>query len=341
MGLEVHDVDTRTAPGSVLEEMHSYYIALDAESLPDDPPMVAEQRLANWRNIPDHAMIPRWLLRDDGEIVAVGVAYLDKYDDVNNGIARVHVREDQRRRGHARVLAGAMFDLLESEGRKSIITDVIDGAEWESKLEDIGLKKSYQDKRSRLWVSDIDWGLMGDWVEKAAQRASGYHLLYLETPIPDEHIANWCKVHEVMHTAPREDLEFEDENWDPDKWLAYEEKLSAAGTQMVGHVAVHSETGQFVGLSDIFVEKYQPEIAWQGDTGVDQQHRNKGLGRWLKAATILKIREDHPVVDRIDTENAASNDAMLNINIEMGYRPILRTNAWQGDLALVRERLGV
>jgi hypothetical protein len=32
---------------------------------------------------------------------------------------------------------------------------------------------------------------------------------------------------------------------------------------------------------------------------------------------------------------------MLNINIEMGFRPVLVQNVWQGDLATLRERLSV
>lgn len=341
MGLQIREVDTRTAQEALLLDMHDYYVGLEAEVLPDDPPMPADQRLADWRNVADHVMIPRWILQDDGEIVAVAVAYLGKFEDLNNGFARVHVRPDRRRQGYARMLARPVFDRLEQEGRKSLITDVPDGAAWEPKLEALGMRKSFQDKRSRLWMSDVDWDLMDSWVERASERASDYHLLYLQTPIPDEHLNQWCEVLHVMHTAPKEDLEFEFETWTPEKWRDQEEKERAASTTTVAHVAVHTPSGKFVGISDIFLPGHHPEMAWQGDTGVHPDHRNKGLGRWLKAATLLRICADHPLVDRIDTFNAGSNEAMLGINVEMGYKPILVNNAWQGDLAVVRERLGV
>jgi mycothiol synthase len=340
MSLHTQEVDTRTAPEGLLREMHEYYIGLDAEFLPDDPPTAAEQRIANWRNIPERQMIPRWLLRHDGEIVAVAVAFMDKYEDLNNGFARIQVRPDRRRRGYARTLATPVFDRLEREDRKSLITDSPDGVPWESKLEELGLKKSFGDKRSRLWMADVDWDLMDRWTERASQRASDYHLLYLELPIPDEYLEKWCEVQHVMHTAPKEDLDFEFETWTPARWRDQEEKLGAAGDSMIAHVAVHTPTGDFVGLSDVFLQEHQPEIAWQGDTGVDPGHRNKGLGRWMKAATIKKVRDEHSRVDRLDTFNAGSNEAMLSINVEMGYKPILLTAAWQGDLAVVRQRLG-
>lgn len=341
MALQVQEVDTRTVPEPVLVEMHEYYIGLEAEQLPDDPPTNAEQRLADWRHLAENALVPRWLLREDGDIVAVAVAYMDKYEDLNNGFARIHVRPDQRRKGHARLLAGPVFDRLEEEGRRSLITDVPNGVPWEAKLEALGLKKSFGEKRSRLWMSEVDWELMADWITRASERAMDYRLIYLETPIPEEYLEEWCEVQHVMHTAPKEDLEFEFETWSPGKWRDHEDKQAAAGTKMIAHVATHVPSGRLVGLSDIFLQRHQPEIAWQGDTGVHPDHRNRGLGRWLKAATIEKIREEHTVVDRIDTYNAGSNEAMLSINVEMGYKPILLTNAWQGDLAVVRERLGI
>jgi hypothetical protein len=79
----------------------------------------------------------------------------------------------------------------------------------------------------------------------------------------------------------------------------------------------------------------------QLDTGVDPKHRNKGLGRWVKAAMALKLRDEYPQVQRIDTENAGSNQPMLSINIEMGFKPILIQTVWQGDLATLRENLSV
>jgi GNAT superfamily N-acetyltransferase len=340
MSITIEEVDTTSAPESLLREMHQHYVAHDAELLPDDPPQPFEQRMVGWRHIPEHQDVRRWILREDGEIRAVAVTFMDKYEDLNNGFARVHVRPDARRRGLAKRLAAHAFDVLEEGDRKSLITDVPDGSPIEPKLETLGMKKGYQDKRSRLVIADLDWGLMESWIEKAAERASDYELLYLEMPIPEEHLENWCAVLHVMNTAPREDLEFEDTTYTPEKWRDIEEKEQAKGDHLVAHVAVDKATGQFVGLSEIIIQKHQPDLAWQGDTGVHPDHRNQGLGRWLKAATITKVIGEHPEIERIDTGNAGSNAPMLNINVQMGYRPILLSNAWQGDLAVVRERLG-
>ena len=340
MAVAVEEVDTTTAPESLLREMHDHYVGHDAELLPDDPPQPFQQRMVGWRHIPEHQDVRRWILREDGDIKGVAVTYMDKYEDLNNGFARVHVRPDSRRRGFAKLLASPALDVLEEGDRKSLITDVPEGSPIEPKLGALGMKKSFQDKRSRLVIADLDWDLMDSWIEKAAERASGYELLFLETPFPEEYLENWCAVMDVMNTAPKEDLEFDDATYTPEKWRDIEEKELAQGSRLVAYVAVDRATGQFVGLSEIIVQKHQPDLAWQGDTGVHPDHRNMGLGRWLKAAAIKKVMADHPDIERIDTGNAGSNEPMLNINVAMGYHPILLTNAWQGDLALVRERLG-
>ena len=54
---------------------------------------------------------------------------------------------------------------------------------------------------------------------------------------------------------------------------------------------------------------------------------------------IEKVAADHPSIERIDTWNAGSNEPMLNINMAMGFKPILTINTWQGDLEVARDFL--
>ncbi|MEA1902082.1 MAG: GNAT family N-acetyltransferase [Actinomycetota bacterium] len=341
MGIEIQELHPPTEPDPVLLELHDYYVELDRERLPDDPPMPAEQRLAMWRNVNEHLDIRRWVLREDGVIVAAAVVAMDQVDDINNAFARVHVRPSHRRQGHALALARPVLDAMTASGRKSVITDTLDGAPWESKLAKIGMKKSLTAKESRLLVDEVDWDFMDEWITRAAERASDYELLSLEAPFPEEHLQNWCDVLLHMNSAPREDLEFEDFTMSPEKWRDIETKDLNQGVRVMAEVAIHKPTGAWVGLSEIASLDHQPDTGWQGDTGVDPVHRNKGLGRWLKAAMLRRFVEAHPSVERIDTENAASNEAMLNINVEMGYRPLFVNNAWQGDLDDIRSALGL
>ncbi len=53
-----------------------------------------------------------------------------------------------------------------------------------------------------------------------------------------------------------------------------------------------------------------------------------------------RVVADWPKVERIDTWNAGSNEPMLKINIAMGFKPLVITNMYQGDLATARRNLG-
>ncbi|NHJ26401.1 MAG: N-acetyltransferase, partial [Candidatus Lokiarchaeota archaeon] len=45
-----------------------------------------------------------------------------------------------------------------------------------------------------------------------------------------------------------------------------------------------------------------------------------GIGKWLKASMLLKIREEYPQVKIVTTGNANSNAPMLSINNRLGFK---------------------
>ena len=132
---QIEQVDTRTAPESLLREMHEHYIGVDAEQLPDDPPRPFEHRLAIWRFIPEHHDIRRWILREGSEIAGAALLVMNKHEDLNNGLVRIDVRPESRQRGLALRLALPVLETLAANDRASLITDVLDGSPWEPKLE--------------------------------------------------------------------------------------------------------------------------------------------------------------------------------------------------------------
>jgi mycothiol synthase len=341
MTIKIQDVDTRTASDALLREMHEYYVAVDAEVLPDDPPIPFERRAADWRRIRTDESAPRWLLRDGGEIVASAVAWVNLEQDLANGFGRVHVRPTRRGRGHGRRLAEVLFDRLEAEDRTRFVTYVVEGSSEEALLERAALRPVYREKRSRLVVADVDMGMMRDWIERAGERAAGYRLLQLQSPLPADVLEKYCDLQFQMNTAPMEDFEGDDEVLTPERWREQERVNTAASYDFLTAIAVHEPSGDFVGSTSVLVDRLHPAQGWQWETVVRPEHRNKGLGRLLKAAMLERIVSERPSVERIDTWNAGSNEPMLNINVAMGYAPIVVTNTYQGDLAAVRESLGV
>ena len=340
MAIRIEAVDTRTAPDSLLHELDDYYVVVEAEDMPGDPPTPRGMRMADWRNLPEFSRTLRWILREDEGIAGTAVVWYDLQQNLDNGFARVHVHPDRRRHGLGRALAEQALEHLADKGRIRVDTWIKDGdVPGETMASQLGMKSVYGEKRSRLGIADLDLDQMRSWIEQAQERASDYDMLYLPSPVPDEHLDRICALSQVMNTAPREDFEEEDEVMTPEMWRDWEEKIAAAQCQLHNLVAIQRPTGEFAGYTQIKTQDLQTDLAWQNDTGVDPAHRNRGLGRWLKAAMILRIVEEYPLVARVDTFNAGSNEPMLNINVAMGFRPVHISSQWQGDLATARERI--
>ncbi|MBI3460811.1 hypothetical protein HY009_07770, partial [Candidatus Acetothermia bacterium] len=71
------------------------------------------------------------------------------------------------------------------------------------------------------------------------------------------------------------------------------------------------------------------------------KYRNKGLGRWLKAAMLEKVLRERPQVKRLRTGNANSNGPMLKINHELGFKPYKSWIDWQVELDKALAYLGI
>jgi GNAT superfamily N-acetyltransferase len=85
---------------------------------------------------------------------------------------------------------------------------------------------------------------------------------------------------------------------------------------------------EIVGLTDLFLPAGRPWLDHQGDTGVRDDHRGHGIGAWMKAVNHLRLRREHPQVERVQTWNASANASMLRINHALGYEAVQRFRAW-------------
>lgn len=338
--IQIHPFDVNTAPEEVRKGLYRVVSAIELEEFPDDEPSPYEYRASRWRQMSaPHEMVERYYAEDDGEVSAYLVISWWPEDDPTNSYAGIQVHPDHRRKGIARDLTSHAVERLTEEGVDKLIVDAVDGVPWEEALERWGFRKSISDKRSRLYLADVDWDLMDAWIDRAAERASDYELVHFQGTVPDEYLEAWARVKKVMNTAPLEDLELADFDMTPEKWREEEKGIVARGDTYLAIGALHRPSGEFGGFTDIFVNELHMEQAYQHDTGVDPAHRNRGLGRWIKAEMAKRLARDFPGVNRIDTWNAGSNAAMLGINVEMGFKPVLLSNGWQGPFSEIRKHL--
>jgi GNAT superfamily N-acetyltransferase len=98
-------------------------------------------------------------------------------------------------------------------------------------------------------------------------------------------------------------------------------------------------TGRLAGYTEVRWNPRTPSILAQGDTGVWPEYRNRGLGKWLKAAMLEKVLRERAEVRFVRTGNAQSNAPMLRINGLLGFKPYREIKHWQVAVDQVREYL--
>lgn len=340
MSSHIEFIDTRTAPVEILEALHELHLLHEDEMLPDDPPFPWQQRLLDWRHPLETERLDHWVLWKGPEIVATSGLHVDLVENLENAYGWVYVHPQHRGSGYGRAIATKMLDAAEADGRIRFAIGIKDGRAEEALAMRAGMKSAYREKVSRLDFQALDWDLMESWMTRSAERAFDYELMFLQSPIEDEYLDAFCDLMFVMNSAPREDFVEDEETMTPEIWRDLESKMALTGRKILIYVARHQPTGKFVGFTTVAYKPLQPDLVDQWDTGVDPDHRNKGIGRWVKAAMAFELRDRYPTVTRIDTENAGSNAPMLGINVEMGFKPILIVNVWQGDVAAIRATLG-
>jgi predicted GNAT family acetyltransferase len=100
-----------------------------------------------------------------------------------------------------------------------------------------------------------------------------------------------------------------------------------------------SPNGEAAALTELITMQHRPSFVMQQGTTTLQEHRNQGLGRWLKAEMLEQLLATKPEADVIETGNAATNAAMLAINDELGFRPFVELTTRQTDVADLAARL--
>ena len=244
-----------------------------------------------------------------------------------------YVLPEFRRRGLARHLLGPAVDVARNHNRRLLIsnTDSVVPS-GEAFMRRLGARWGSTETVSRLALAEVDRGLTQAWQQRAAERAFGYELGLWDGPYPEAELEAVAAMMKVMNTAPRDDLEMEDDSFNPEVIWQTEAFKAVRKVGRWTFYARHMETGRLAGYTELFLDPYQPDLPDQGDTGVLPEHRNLGIGRWVKAAMIDKVLHELPEARFIQTGNAESNEPMLRINRELGFKPHRTLTVWQLDV---------
>ncbi|MGZ5415881.1 MAG: GNAT family N-acetyltransferase [Nocardioides sp.] len=276
---------------------------------------------------------PRCLVARAGDRVLGHASFwIGEWDNTDLAWFDIVVHPKERRSGVGSALVESLRDLTRQTGRTKIGADGWDSEATYAFAGVHGFEKKSQAINRRQFLAEVDRAYVEKLHAEAAEIAADYELLRITGPTPDDLMDKVATMTAAINDAPLDDLDIEDEVFPPERVRGYENATIAKGQRLYRLVAQHRGTGELAGHTIVAVEGERPRIGHQHDTSVVRDHRGHRLGLLLKAGMLLWLADAEPQLETVDTWNAESNDHMIAVNEQLGYRVMGRGLQFQRTL---------
>jgi mycothiol synthase len=330
--VHIRRVGFRNGTDEELTALHAVEITVETERGSNRMPRPLTSYIGFARNLPVQFNDHSWLAEDDGAPVGVGYCWSNAAGDPNVMECDLLVLSDHRRRGIATTMLRAICQTTIDEDRHLLLWSTYSTIPaGEAFSERIGGRIARVNRTSDLVLADVDWTMVEAW----SSATPGYELQVVDGPLPLELHDDAATFHHIMQTQPRDDLDVGDTQITAADVAELDRALVEAGRRR-WTVFVREEGGRCVGGTEIVFEPGEPTIAFQQNTGIDPEHRGRGLAKWAKAEVLLRLRDEASNIALVRTGNAFSNAPMLAINDALGFRVVRTRTEWQADAAAVR-----
>lgn len=338
-GWTVRSTGYRGASDADLAALHTVETEVDLERRPDRAPQPLGSYIGFARSFPAYFTDWTWLVESaEREPAATAACWYREGDDPQVLECDVMVRRPWRRRGIGTHLVGLVGDVARAEERRIVVAGTHDTVPaGEAFVRRFGARAGRVNRTSELRLADVDWSMVARWVDDGPTRAAGYTLQLVDGVYPDELFDDVVTFHRIMETAPRDDLDVAESEITPAHVAQSDQAWITDAGRRRWTIFVRDPAGGCVGGTEVSFEPWEPAAVLQGDTGIHPDHRGQGLGKWVKAAMLQKVRAELPDAERVRTGNAYSNAPMLAINDALGFKVIQSKTEWQLDPANLRQ----
>ncbi|MGW0365845.1 GNAT family N-acetyltransferase [Streptomyces sp. NPDC002990] len=309
---------------------HQVVAASMAHDLPDVPPPSPAQIHAQLTQPALDSRRLTWLATGaDG--VPVGVAALRLFTSpARNHLAEMelHVHPAHRRRGAGSRLLSAVVAACRTEDRRSLIVEAAADSPGEAFCARWNFRLALAVDHLLLRLDEMDEARIR---RLGGAEHPGYRLTGWTGTVPDDLAAAFATAKNAMNDMPVGGLDYGSVAWDAERVRAMAKVVADRGDTLLTLAAVHDD-GTMGGYTEIVVPQGASARVQQYDTAVVPAHRGRGLGLWLKAAMVRRLRTEYPGVVEVETDNAEDNVHMLAVNRELGFCSYRRTRECQLDV---------
>jgi GNAT superfamily N-acetyltransferase len=305
-----------SSPPELLAAWHRLNVAAALETLPGlETPTAAESR---GELVSDIAARRRGVAALDGAGAMLGAITWEEtlLEDEDLAYGWLFVDAGHRRRGVGSALLAATRERLLAAGRRRLNSSVLVGSPGEEFARQAGARATQIEVHNVLDLGAVDV----ETLRANAAAPSPYALRLWIDHCPDDLVAAFAHAHTAMDDAPRGDEPYDASAWSVERVRSQERGWAGLGHTTLTVAAVHEPTGEVAGYTQLLLTG-RPTTAIQEDTGVVRAHRGHGLGRAVKSANLLQLKESRPAITNVVTWNAESNAYMLAVNDELGFRP--------------------
>lgn len=321
--IEVFDPVTQS-DDSFWDNFYQCYLSFMKEIYPDDPFTPKARLIKSLKDPYPHFHIYHWLVCNSiPSITGWANCYISKKThpayETDKHIARCNIilLKDYRRKGIGTELLSYLIEKAKEHNR-TLIQGGSDQESGNNFCVKFGGTIALEGSENRLQMKEVDWKMVHDWIEEGPIRTDGATLEQF-VDVPEEDIEEYCVIYtETLNQQPFGELEGRAKITPESRRLREERvrKLDGIWTTLISR----ENDRTISGLTEVIYFPDKPTMLYQDLTGVKEEFRGRGLGKWCKAAMLEWVKEEYPEVQTIVTGNATTNEPMLAINKRLGFK---------------------
>ncbi|MEN3274117.1 MAG: hypothetical protein V7636_2878 [Actinomycetota bacterium] len=289
---------------------------------PDEPARTVEDFRARMRIGRTDCLAYAFLAREGERPIGMSHVQIDtgRGNEHMAWMEDLYVLPEHRRKGVGRALLDENIAVARAADRTLLISAYAQGdGDGAAFADAIGCRFANTERQNRALTAGLDRSMLESW---RADAPAGYSLVQYSGRCPDDLVERYVAAEHSMNDAPRT------ESLGDFTYTVASKRLGEAELETESAVAwfagaIHDDTGELAGFTELIHRDRRPWIIEQEDTVVVPAHRGHAIGRWLKAVNALRLLDEQPEVRVIETWNDGSNKWMLAINDAMGFRPVV------------------